>query len=261
MEEQAEKINKILSYIYLGFNSLFIIGILISCRASKKATKSLKTKLFILIIIDTIKYLQLLYNFDFGDQLYYELIITAINSLQIYLFISIFKQTLSLIRSRINQYMEDNLSPFQIACFSFLLVFPYEKLINYEPKIIIIVQNIICFIIIIIFYSSLYNQLFQIKKSLNKKYVKKLQITNNLILSLTIALCLLFCKIIVNIIMPLFVEQEYQDFLKLPLDFIIYLKYFNYAVLAITIFQFERMSVKKNMDEIEKILKKKNELN
>ena len=157
--------------------------------------------------------------------------------------------------------MEDNLSPFQIACFSFLLVFPYEKLINYEPKIIIIVQNIICFIIIIIFYSSLYNQLFQIKKSLNKKYVKKLQITNNLILSLTIALCLLFCKIIVNIIMPLFVEQEYQDFLKLPLDFIIYLKYFNYAVLAITIFQFERMSVKKNMDEIEKILKKKNELN
>ena len=61
--------------------------------------------------------------------------------------------------------------------------------------------------------------------------------------------------------MPLFVEQEYQDFLKLPLDFIIYLKYFNYAVLAITIFQFERMSVKKNMDEIEKILKKKNELN
>ena len=60
---------------------------------------------------------------------------------------SIFKQTLSLIRSRINQYMEDNLCPFQIACFSFLLVFPYEKLINYEPKIIIIVQNIICFII------------------------------------------------------------------------------------------------------------------
>ena len=261
MEEQTEKINKILSYIYLGFNSLFIIAVFISCRASKKAIKTLKIKLFILIIIDTIKYLQILYNSNFDEQLYYELIITGIYSLQIYLFISIFIQTLSLIRSRIIQYMEDHLSPFQIACFSFLLVFPYDKLINYEPKIIIIVQNIVCFIIIIVFYSSLYNQLFQIKKSLNKKYVKKLQVTNNLILSLRLTLCLLFYKIIVNIIMLLFVEQEYQDFLKLPLDFVIYLKYFNYAVFAMTIFQFERMSVKKNIDEIEKILKKKNELN
>ena len=185
----------------------------------------------------------------------------AIYSFQIYLFISIFKRTLGLIKSRINQYVEEYLSPFQFACFSFLLVFPYEKLINYEPKIIIIVQNIICFIIIIIFYNSLYNQLFQIKKSLNKKSVKKIKIASNLIFSLRLSLCLLFCKIFTNIIMFLFVNQEYQDFLKMPLDSVIYLKYFNYTVLLMTIFQFERMPVKKIYDENEKILKKKNELN
>ena len=262
MEEQAEKVNKILSYNYLGFNAIILIIILIFLRSSKKSTKSLKIKIFILIIIDIIQYLQILFQFDFGDKLYYELIICAIYSFQIYLFISIFKRTLGLIKSR-NQYADEYLSPFQFACFSFLLVFPYEKLllINYEPKIIIIVQNIICFIIIIIFYNSLYNQLFQIKKSLNKKSVKKIKIASNLIFSLRLSLCLLFCKIFTNIIIILFVNQEYQDFLKMPLDFVIYLKYFNYSVLLMTIFQFERMPVKKIYDENEKILKKKNELN
>ena len=243
MNEQGKNIELFLSIIFLIFNTIFILINLFMLKSLKKSTKSLKISLLILVIIDTIKYLLIISNVYFSEGSFYDLINCGIQVLQIYLFISLFKQTMNLIKRK-NLYYDESMPPYQYACFSLILIFPYHKIFNTTPKLLIPIQNILSIIIIYAFYKSLNKSLLSIKNGINKKYIKKLQIARNLNFGLNASIVLLIINCLINIIF-IFLDQEQQEFLKMPLDFIIYLKYLEYSVFALTIYQYEKVLNKK----------------
>ena len=243
MNEQGKNIELFLSIIFLIFNAIFILINLFMLKSLKKSTKSLKISLLILVIIDTIKYLLIISNVYFSEGSFYDLINCGIQVLQIYLFISLFKQTMNLIKRK-NLYYNESMPPYQYACFSLILIFPYHKIFNTTPKLLIPIQNILSIIIIYAFYKSLNKSLLSIKNGINKKYIKKLQIARNLNFGLNASIVLLIINCLTNIIF-IFLNQEQQEFLKMPLDFIIYLKYLEYSVFALTIYQYEKVLNKK----------------
>jgi hypothetical protein len=243
MNEQGKNIELFLSIIFLIFNTIFILINLFMLKSLKKSTKSLKISLLILVIIDTIKYLLIISNVYFSEGIFYDLINCGIQVLQIYLFISLFKQTMNLIKRK-NLYYDESMPPYQYACFSLILIFPYHKIFNTTPKLLIPIQNILSIIIIYAFYKSLNKSLLSIKNGINKKYIKKLQIARNLNFGLNASIGLLIINCLINIIF-IFLEQELQEFLKMPLDFIIYLKYLEYSVFALSIYQYEKVLSKK----------------
>ena len=243
MNEQGKNIELFLSIIFLIFNTIFILINLFMLKSLKKSTKSLKISLLILVIIDTIKYLLIISNVYFSEGSFYDLINCGIQVLQIYLFISLFKQTMNLIKRK-NLYYDESMPPYQYACFSLILIFPYHKIFNITPKLLIPIQNILSIIIIYAFYKSLNKSLLSIKNGINKKYIKKLQIARNLNFGLNASIGLLIINCLINIIF-IFLDQEQQEFLKMPLDFIIYLKYLEYSVFALTIYQYEKVLNKK----------------
>ena len=243
MNEQGKNIELFLSIIFLIFNTIFILINLFMLKSLKKSTKSLKISLLILVIIDTIKYLLIISNVYFSEGSFYDLINCGIQVLQIYLFISLFKQTMNLIKRK-NLYYDESMPPYQYACFSLILIFPYHKIFNTTPKLLIPIQNILSIIIIYAFYKSLNKSLLSIKNGINKKYIKKLQIARNLNFGLNASIGLLIINCLTNIIF-IFLNQEQQEFLKMPLDFIIYLKYLEYSVFALTIYQYEKVLNKK----------------
>ena len=243
MNEQGKNIELFLSIIFLIFNTIFILINLFMLKSLKKSTKSLKISLLILVIIDTIKYLLIISNVYFSEGSFYDLINCGIQVLQIYLFISLFKQTMNLIKRK-NLYYDESMPPYQYACFSLILIFPYHKIFNTTPKLLIPIQNILSIIIIYAFYKSLNKSLLSIKNGINKKYIKKLQIARNLNFGLNASVGLLIINCLTNIIF-IFLDQEQQEFLKMPLDFIIYLKYLEYSVFALTIYQYEKVLNKK----------------
>ena len=243
MNEQGKNIELFLSIIFLIFNTIFILINLFMLKSSKKSTKSLKISLLILVIIDTIKYLLIISNVYFSEGSFYDLINCGIQVLQIYLFISLFKQTTNLIKRK-NLYYDESMPPYQYACFSLILIFPYHKIFNTTPKLLIPIQNILSIIIIYAFYKSLNKSLLSIKNGINKKYIKKLQIARNLNFGLNASIGLLIINCLINIIF-IFLDQEQQEFLKMPLDFIIYLKYLEYSVFALSIYQYEKVLNKK----------------
>ena len=243
MNEQGKNIELFLSIIFLIFNTIFILINLFMLKSLKKSTKSLKISLLILVIIDTIKYLLIISNVYFSEGSFYDLINCGIQVLQIYLFISLFKQTMNLIKRK-NLYYDESMPPYQYACFSLILIFPYHKIFNTTPKLLIPIQNILSIIIIYAFYKSLNKSLLSIKNGINKKYIKKLQIAQNLNFGLNASIGLLIINCLINIIF-IFLDQEQQEFLKMPLDFIIYLKYLEYSVFALTIYQYEKVLNKK----------------
>ena len=243
MNEQGKNIELFLSIIFLIFNAIFILINLFMLKSLKKSTKSLKISLLILVIIDTIKYLLIISNVYFSEGSFYDLINCGIQVLQIYLFISLFKQTMNLIKRK-NLYYDESMPPYQYACFSLILIFPYHKIFNTTPKLLIPIQNILSIIIIYAFYKSLNKSLLSIKNGINKKYIKKLQIARNLNFGLNASIGLLIINCLINIIF-IFLDQEQQEFLKMPLDFIIYLKYLEYSVFALSIYQYEKVLNKK----------------
>jgi len=243
MNEQGKNIELFLSIIFLIFNAIFILINLFMLKSLKKSTKSLKISLLILVIIDTIKYLLIISNVYFSEGSFYDLINCGIQVLQIYLFISLFKQTMNLIKRK-NLYYDESMPPYQYACFSLILIFPYHKIFNTTPKLLIPIQNILSIIIIYAFYKSLNKSLLSIKNGINKKYIKKLQIARNLNFGLNASIGLLIINCLINIIF-IFLDQEQQEFLKMSLDFIIYLKYLEYSVFALTIYQYEKVLNKK----------------
>ena len=255
MNEQGKNIELFLSIIFLIFNTIFILINLFMLKSLKKSTKSLKISLLILVIIDTIKYLLIISNVYFSEGIFYDLINCGIQVLQIYLFISLFKQTMNLIKRK-NLYYDESMPPYQYACFSLILIFPYHKIFNTTPKLLIPIQNILSIIIIYAFYKSLNKSLLSIKNGINKKYIKKLQIARNLNFGLNASIGLLIINCLINIIF-IFLDQEQQEFLKMPLDFIIYLKYLEYSVFALTIYQYEKVLNKKKQksDDNHKMLK------
>ena len=250
MNEQGKNIELFLSIIFLIFNTIFILINLFMLKSLKKSTKSLKISLLILVIIDTIKYLLIISNVYFSEGSFYDLINCGIQVLQIYLFISLFKQTMNLIKRK-NLYYDESMPPYQYACFSLILIFPYHKIFNTTPKLLIPIQNILSIIIIYAFYKSLNKSLLSIKNGINKKYIKKLQIARNLNFGLNASIGLLIINCLINIIF-IFLAQEQQEFLKMPLDFIIYLKYLEYSVFALTIYQYEKVLNKKKQKSEDK---------
>ena len=254
MDQQGKNIEFVLSIIFLGFNTIFIFTNIYMLKHPKKSTKPLKIRLLILLIIDIVKYLSILFNLYYEEGINYYLINCAIQVFQIYLFISLFKLTMNLIKRK-DQNIEESMPPFQYACFSFILIFPFHKIFIFSPKYIIIIQNIISIFVLFLFYKILYNSLSLINANINKKYYKRQQIAKNLNIDLNISLGILILNCLINIAIFLFVDNEYQEFLKMPLDFIIYLKYFNYSVYVLTIFQYEKIQIKKISDVNKEILK------
>ena len=263
MEEQAEKMNKILSAIYLGFDVLYFLFIIKSiCKSSKKLTKSLKKRLCILCIIDIIIYFLFLFDSTIFDKLYYELYIVAIYAFQIYLFISIYYGLIDLIILKKLEDYKKTIHSYQIGLISFLLVFPFHRLLNFDPKITIAVQNTLVLFFIYIFYKTLADSIISILKILSKQFVGEIQILKNLKLLLIISLIFISGKIIINIILILFVDPETQDFLYMPLNLINYLKFMDYTFFYLLFNQIDEIQIEKtNNDDTSNTLRQNNELN
>ena len=254
MDEQAENITKILSYVYFGFNTIFILLLIISLLIStSNKTKSLKIKFLILIIIDSIQYFFNLYNSKFFGELYYELFIKVIYSCQIYLFISIFKIMIEMTKLKKMKDLDKSLYSYQFALISFFILLSYNKIFNIESIIINVIQNVVILFVVYSFYKSLYNPIILLLNKLKKKYISKIQITKNLKFILNMSLFLIFGKIIINIILILFVDENYQHLLSMPLNMINYLKYFDYTTFLFIIFQIETIQLKRDDETFDKL--------
>ena len=259
-EKEAGKINKILSTIYIGFNCIFFLFIIKSIiQSTKKSTKPLKIKLCILVIIDIIVYIFDLNTFEY---LYYKLFFVVLHSSQIYLFISIYKKMIILIKIKKLKELDNSLKSYQISLILFLIIFPFHKLFNFEPKMIIPVQIVLIIIVVYIFYKQLVHPSNVILKKLIKKYTSKILILKSLKFLLDLSFYFIYVKIIINILLIIFVNKAYQDFLNMPLNLIIYLKYFAYTLLYLTIGQLEEVLMKKNrFDDADSKLRDKNDAN
>ena len=151
--EEHKIINKILSVIYIGFNFISFVFIIKSFfGATNKSTKSLKIRLYLLIIIDIIIYLHYLIDLKIFEDLYYEILMVAIYAFQVYLFISIYKKIIILLKIKKLKELDNSLHSYQISLISFLLILPSHNLLNFEPIIIIFIQSVL--IIIFIYYIS-----------------------------------------------------------------------------------------------------------
>ena len=255
MEEQAKKINKILSSIYIGINvSFFLIIIIALFKSSKKSTKPLKIRLLLLIIIDIIYYIFHLLYLDNNNELFYQLFMVVIYSSQVYLFISIYKIIIDIIKIKKMKRYDNSLHPYQFCLISIILNFPLDKLLNLNLIIIMLIQNIAIMICVYIFYKQLILPTSKMLKKSNKKNMDKIPIIKNLFLLLKLSFYLIFGKIIINCIL-LFLDKASQDFLAMPLNLIIYQKYFAFTLVYLLIGQFDKdgMNNKINEDEINKL--------
>ena len=265
MEEEKEsgKINKILSSIYIGLNCIFFLLITKSIfKSTKKSIKSLRIKLCFLVIIDIIIYLFYLFEINIFGGLFFELIIVVIHSLQIYLFISIYKKMIILIKIKKLKELDNSSKSYQMSLISIFLIFPFHKLFKFEQKIIISVQNVFIIIVVYIFYKQLVHPSLIIIKKSNKKNSNKIFIIKNLKFLLDLSFYFIFVKTIINIILILFINKNYQEFLNMPLNLIIYLKYFAYTLIYLMFGQLEELATKKNrFDDADNKLRDKNVIN
>ena len=261
--EEHKTINKILSIIYIGFNFTFFICIIKSFfRSTKKSTKSLKMRIYLLIIIDIIIYLHYLIDLKIFEELYYEIIMVAIYAFQVYLFISIYKKIIILLKIKKLKELDNSLHSYQISLISFLLILPFQRFLNIEPIIIIFIQSALIIIFVYLLYKQFIRPLEKVLNSLNKKTMNKMYILKNLIFLLNISFCFIFGKIIINILLISFVDKKIQDFLNLPLNLIIYLKYFAYTLFYLIIGQLEEISLnKRSHDDAYDKLKYQNDNN
>lgn len=252
MEEQINQINSIniiLSYIYIGFDIVFILLISLSFLASKQnLIKSLKIRLNFLILIDLINYFPYIYNLEFFGGLYLELFLRLINALQIYLYISIFKKLLNCIKLKKAKNVDKSIHEYRFALFSFLLFFSYHKFLNFNSKILLVAQNILIMVCIYLFYKTLNNPVLLILKNL-KKNISKIKVGKNLRAILDLSLYLILGKYIICIIFTLFVDKNYHGFLEMPLNLVIYTKYYNFTFFILIINQLENSALIKNADD------------
>ena len=266
MDEQILFMKLILSYFYTGFNFFFILGIIISFfRSTKESTKQLKIRLFFLIIIDAAQYITFALDLDiFIGELYYELLLCVINSVLVYLFISIYKIFINLIKLNGIDNINKSMPSYQYAFIAFFLILPFTQLLNFESKIFIFLQNIVIICVVYRFYKHLFKPVSFIFKSLNKQYTEEKQIMKNLKVLLNMSFHFIFFKILMNIIFLFFVEEYYRDLLSTPMNFITYLKYCVYTLLIIIIMRMDEVKIEKNIyydDDALNKLKEKNGAN
>ena len=156
MDEQVLFMKLILSYFYTGFNFFFILGIIISFfKSTKESTKQLKIILFFLIIIDAAQYITFSLDLDiFIGELYYELLLCVINSVLVYLFISIYKIFINLIKLNGIGNIDKSIPSYQYALIAFLLILPFTQLLNFESKIFIFFKILLLFVLYIDFINA-----------------------------------------------------------------------------------------------------------
>ena len=158
--------------------------------------------------------------------------------------------------------LDNSLHSYQISLISFLLILPFHKLLNFESIIIIFIQSALIIIFVYLLYKQFIRPLEKVLNSLNKKTMNKMYILKNLIFLLNITFCFIFGKIIINILLISFVDKKIQDFLNLPLNLIIYLKYFAYTLFYLIIGQLEEISLnKRSHDDAYDKLKYQNDNN
>ena len=250
--EEYKKINKILSVIYIVFNFIFFVFIIQSFfKSSNISTKSLKMRLYLLIIIDTIIYLHFLIDLKIFENLYYEIFMVGIYSCQVYLFISIYTKLIVLIKIKKLKEMDKTLPTYQISLISFILILPFHKIYDSEPIIIIFIQSSLSVIAVYLLYKQFIRPIEIILSNLNKKNKNKnkIYIVKNLKFLLNLSFCFIFGKIIINILIISFTDKKIQDFLELPLNLIIYLKYFVYTLFYLVIGQLEEILMNKRIND------------
>ena len=228
--EDESLIKTILSGIFIVFNVCIFIVSLIIIKATKKLNYPLKRKFLILIIIDTFSYIFFLYSFtNIFNDLIYEFFCSLLYSIQIYLFISLGYKIIIFIKPK-NKYLSNLLSPLYISLIWYFLLFSYDKIFDLKTEVFITIKSIIFIPIILFFYKYFYNCVGKIENIIHKKYLTKLKVIKNIKIILNISFWLLIIKCFINIILNLIISEEYKEFLKMPLDLIIYMKYFDFTI-------------------------------
>ena len=195
--------------------------------------------------------------------MHYELLLCVINSLLVYLFISIYKKFINIFRPKELGDIDKSLPSYQYALISFLIIFPFSQLFDLESKFLIFVQNIVIIWVVYRFYKHLFRPASIIFKSLNKQYMEEKEIIKNLKIILNMSFHFIFFKITLNIIFLFFVDQYYRDLLSTPMNLITYLKYCDYTLLILIISRVDDVKIEKKLyydDTLDK-LKEKNEAN
>ena len=191
---------------------------------------------------------QLLFS-DIDDQLYYQIIMEIIYSSQVYLFISIYKIIIDIIKIKKMKRYDNSLAAYKFCLIAIILLFPFDKLLNFNPKIIILIQNIVIIICVYIFYKQLILPTSTILKKSNQKIKQKIPIIKILNLLLNFSFYFISAKIIIKLILILFVDKTIQDYLEMPLNSIIYLKFFDFTLVYLLILKFDQIGMNKNIND------------
>jgi hypothetical protein len=145
--------------------------------------------------------------------------------------------------------MDKTLPAYQISLISFILILPFHKIYDSEPIIIIFIQSSLSVIAVYLLYKQFIRPIEIILSNLNKKNKNKIYIVKNLKFLLNLSFCFIFGKIIINILIISFTDKKIQDFLELPLNLIIYLKYFVYTLFYLVIGQLEEILMNKRIND------------
>ena len=249
-KQSFEKVNIILSYIFSAFN-LFIIIISLFIISSKiKNIRFLKLKIFGLIFIDSISLI--LHSIIKNEESFiYELLFSALYSIEFYFFISFLYQIFNNTETPKLSKGIELISPFQILFFFILFIFPYYKFSILYREIVHCIQYTIILSSLLLLYKYFNNTLNIISTHLKSNDIENRKIYYYLKILNKVSIILLVCYINIKMVIIFIYNQYYKVFLEVGLNTINQgLKYFIFIVFEFIIYTMNTTINKFNVDEI-----------
>ena len=249
-KEILEKANMILSYIFSLLNIIILIISFYILRTKTKNLIFLKYKLFALIIIDSIS--SLLYiNYRQNLNLFFsEILFSILMSVEFYLFLSFIYQIFNSTEMSQNSKGIGLINSLQLCLLFLLQIFSYHKFSYLYSQILNIIQRIINFVCLILFYRYLKNAITTINVRLMSKDLQNRKVYYYLKISNVIGLIFFLCNTIIQLIYFSIKNESYQMYVTVIFNSINYgFKYFIFILFEVIIYTLGKDYFKNNTDE------------
>ena len=259
MEEEKdnnlEKGNIILCYIFLVLNILIIFFTLILVRSKLKKIRIFKCKLFALITLDSISYIFSTKIFKnstyFYNTIVVDILLTCLSSIEFYLIISFIYQIYNY--SKISKLAKKIVlkEPLQLSFLFFFVTFSYHKYWNLIPKITFFIEQIIILSCITLLFRYLRNKTKIIKINLSSRDINIATIYNHLKMLNSVSFLLLICYNYLKL-MIIYTPNIFKMYIHIILNTINFgFKYFMFFSFTTMVYRFHKNI---NTDETDKII-------
>lgn len=239
----------ILGYITILFNICIIFILFVKIKNKERTIKKLKSKLYLLIILDLISNILYVNKEIFFDSLTSDIIFGFLSLVAFYLFISFIYEIFNCTEIYVLAKKPKILNKIFLAIFLLLLNFPLYKY-SQKNKLLVISELILilcCFLILYFYFNNICKSFsrhllagdFQSKKVYSYLYMINIY-----------CLIILFFYNITKIFY-LFINPENIKYVEIALSIFNYgIKYYTFSLFTLIIYTFNKKYYKKNIEEI-----------